>query len=81
MKRMLGIFLVLMLFAVLGFFMVGFQNSVPTNLTNASNATFQNQTKAMNITYVGLEMILYILIAAMVIGAAVFLYVKTRGFR
>lgn len=78
MKKMLGIMLVLVLFAILGFFLVGFQNAVPTNLSVQANATFQNQTSTMQITYVGLNAVLYILIAAMVIVSAMFLYYSYR---
>lgn len=78
MKKMLGIVLVLILFAVLGFFLIGFQNAVPSNLSAQANATFQNQTATMNITYVGLNAVLYLLIAAMVIVAAMFLYYSFR---
>lgn len=72
--KALGIFLTFMLIFILGFFAVGFADSItePTAGTDAANQ-YDNLTQAVTISSDGLYATLLILTAAMVISALLFM--------
>lgn len=72
--KALGIFLAFMLMLIMGFFAVGFTDTVaqPTAGTAAANQ-YNNLTQAVTISSNGLYAVLLVLIAAMVISAVLFL--------
>ena len=72
--KALGIFLAFMLMLILGFFAVGFTDSVtpPTAGTTAGNQ-YANLTQAMTISNTGLYAVMLILIMAMVFASLLFI--------
>lgn len=77
--KALGIFLTFILIFILGFYAVGFADSIeePTAGTDAANQ-YNNLTQAVTISSDGLYATLLILTAAMVIAALMFLAASVK---
>jgi hypothetical protein len=73
--KALGIFLAILTMMILGFFAVGFTDSVVPPATNTTaGAQYANMTKAIDITSTGVHGTLLILVAAMALTAMLFMY-------